>query len=412
MPAEVLPIYRETTPGGEPEPFYVPSFQVKIEGRKLPNDVLNDVTQVTYKDKVDDLDSFEITVNNWDADQLRFKYEPPEKGIGGMFDPGQRIELYIGYVKNLRKMLIGVITTLQPNFPETGAPTLTVTGVNILHGFRKKQHTWSWEGKTDSQIAREIALNPVSDNRPGLGLRSQQLKTPNASEEKPEEFVFMNGQFDIVFLLERARQRGYTVQLELRRDDKEQEQACLIFGRSESVREVTYELEWGKTLASFRPTLQTANQIGKVTVRGWDRRAKRPIEGTAKLPQDGAANLDWQSRVGRAVNDRHEEITNQPVRTSAEAKSLAKKILGDQTRRMITASGVTVGLPDLRAGCKVRILGFGARRVAGRTAKEDRIVKTKDGVFDGEYFITETTHTLNDQGYRTQFTARREKELP
>src|SRR5262245_60733330 len=75
--SNVVPIYRETTPAGQPEPFYVPFFQVKIEGRKLVNNVFNDITQVTYTDKVDDLDSFEITVNNWDAEALRFKYEPP-----------------------------------------------------------------------------------------------------------------------------------------------------------------------------------------------------------------------------------------------------------------------------------------------------------------------------------------------
>jgi uncharacterized protein len=404
---DVLPIYRETTPGGEPELFYVPFFQVKIAGRKLVNDVFNDITQVTYTDKVDDLDSFEITVNNWDAEALRFKYEPPMKAdFRGMFDPGQHIELHMGYMDNLRKMLVGEITTLQPNFPESGVPTLTISGLNVLHGFRKKQHTWSWEKKTDSQIAREIALNAVGDNRPGLGLTADHFKTPNEREEKPEDFVFMNNQFDIMFLLERARRKGYTIHLEVKRDRHGLEQPSLTFGRSESVREVTYELEWGKTLASFRPTLQTANQINKVTVRGWDRRTKRGFEGTAELPRDAAANSDWQNRIARAINGRQEDISHLPVRTKDEATQRAKQILGDQTRRLITASGGTVGLPDLRAGSLVVIQGFGARRVRGQ------VVKEQETPFDGQYFITETTHTINDQGYRTQFKARREGGLP
>ena len=51
--------------------FYVPRFEIKIAGVNLPQDVLRDVVQVTYKDNVKELDSFELTVNNWDAEQRR-----------------------------------------------------------------------------------------------------------------------------------------------------------------------------------------------------------------------------------------------------------------------------------------------------------------------------------------------------
>ena len=402
--SNAIPIYRESNLRGERETFYVPYFQVKIANRDLPDDVLNDVLQVTYKDKVDDLDSFELTVNNWDAHQQRFKYEPAETPFRGMFDPGQRIELHMGYVQNLRQMLVGEITTVQPNYPETGSSTLTVSGLNILHGLRKKQHTYAWYDRTDSWIADWMGKQPISDNQPGLNIR---VETPSAGDELAEPFVFMHNQYDIVFLLARARRKGYTLRLELGQTRNGQARPDkLVFGPSEALRDVTYELEWGKTLTSFRPTLQTANQIAKVTVRGWDRSAKRAIEGTAQLPRDACSNNDWQSRIARAVNGRHEEITDQPVRTRQEAQRLAKKILCDQSRQMITANGATVGLPDLRAGRKVIVLGFGARRVNAA------IVREQEAPFDGEYFITETTHTINEQGYRTTFVARREGGVP
>ena len=54
--------------------FYVPRFEIKIAGVNLPLDVLRDVVQVTYNDNVKELDSFELTVNNWDADAQDFKY--------------------------------------------------------------------------------------------------------------------------------------------------------------------------------------------------------------------------------------------------------------------------------------------------------------------------------------------------
>ena len=47
----------------------------------------------------------------------------------------------------------------------------------------------------------------------------------------------------------------------------------------------------------------------------------------------------------------------------------------------MTATGTTVGLPDLRAGQRVRIKGVGSR-------------------FSGTYFVTKTTHTINDRATR------------
>ena len=96
-----IPIYTEA------ETFYVPYFEVKIEGRKLPQDVVRDVMQVTYKDNVEQIDSFDMTVGNWDSEQAQPqpKYEPPSRPeYDEIFAPGQKLELWMGYVDNLRLM--------------------------------------------------------------------------------------------------------------------------------------------------------------------------------------------------------------------------------------------------------------------------------------------------------------------
>ena len=51
--------------------FYVPRYEIKIAGANLPQNVLRDVLQVTYNDNIKELDSFELTVNNWDAEKRR-----------------------------------------------------------------------------------------------------------------------------------------------------------------------------------------------------------------------------------------------------------------------------------------------------------------------------------------------------
>src|SRR5918997_6687171 len=94
--------------------FYVPRFEVKVGTRKLGRDVLHDITQVKYEDSLEEIDGFEITINNWDAEQQTFKYSDSSQ-----FDPGKSVEISMGYFgpTPLRKMVTGEITTLEPTFP-------------------------------------------------------------------------------------------------------------------------------------------------------------------------------------------------------------------------------------------------------------------------------------------------------
>src|SRR6478672_4483479 len=96
--------------------FYVPQFEIRIEGVGLPRDVLRDVTEVTYTDSLREIDGFEITVNNWDADTRQFKYvgAETEDDLAGnteqseyvrLFDPcNKQVEVKFGYLDNLRRM--------------------------------------------------------------------------------------------------------------------------------------------------------------------------------------------------------------------------------------------------------------------------------------------------------------------
>jgi len=73
------------TPIYEGQDFYVPAFEVRLAGRPAGQDVVRDILSVTYKDSVQDIDSFEIAINNWDAETRAFKYSDQR-----LFDPGER----------------------------------------------------------------------------------------------------------------------------------------------------------------------------------------------------------------------------------------------------------------------------------------------------------------------------------
>src|SRR5262249_52346542 len=138
-----------------------------------------------------------------------------------------------------------------------------------------------------------------------------------------------------------------------------------------------FELKWGISLIDFKPTLTTANQIKSATVNGWSVASKKPIVGKASIDKQ-KLNQDLLKLL-QSCDTREEHVVDEPMFTQKEADQRAHAILRERIQDLVKASGTCIGLPDLRAGQRVRISNLGAR-------------------FSGEYFITDTTHTMNDSG--------------
>lgn len=382
--------------------FYVPRYEVRIEGANLPKDVLFDVRSVTYRDDVDGLDSFDLVVNNWDEVRRAFKYigsetkaqlekGHPDSTRFTLFEPcGKEVELRLGYGNDFTTMLKGTFTTMQPSYGN-GAAELTVSGLNVLHQLRRKQYATTWTDKKDSEIAQDIAQR--TDNGRKRFPLPIKIDDEALGREKSIPVVTQANTYDIDFLFQRARERGYVmfVQEEDRATGRPQQ---LYFGPSRpgmipGIRDVMFEFAWGRSMLEFKPTIKTANQIAKVTVRGWHRTRKEPISRTVDLDDERiTANTDLH-RVINACAAREEMVVDEPVFTNCEARERAIAILLDQTKELVTADVKVVGLPDLRAGQVVVIKELGAR-------------------LSGKYFVTKTQHTIDDSGYLTTFSCRRE----
>ena len=388
--------------------FYAPQFEVKIEGVGLPRDILRDVVQITYKDKIEEIDGFELVVNNWDATNHRFKYTGAEtaeqlRGTGEeshqyrIFEPcNKSVEVRMGYVGYMRTMLTGNFTTMEPNFPSGAASTLSVRGLNLLYQLRRKQYSHSWLNRRDSDIARNIATLRDRETRRNRFPIPIDIDTNALNQEPILEYVSQRNQYDIDFLLERARERGYVVFIQEPDPDRGRTERRLYFGPSQEgmtpgLRDVTFRLDWGKSLVDFKPTLTTANQIRSVTVNGWDRRRGRPIRETVTLDDRRFSRNRDLYELLQKCDPREEIVVDEPVFCPQGARERAFAILSDRQKEMVKTDGTTVGLPDLRAGQRVVIGNIGAR-------------------FSGTYFVTETTHTINNRGYVTKFKARREDE--
>jgi len=389
--ADAVPIHRDYD-------FWVPAFEVRISGRDLEPSVLHDVLSVSYADSLDKLDSCELTLNNWDEAARDFKYVGRRTGSPPVeFKPGLPVELWLGYHDRggLTRMLRGEVVAIANDFPAGGQPTVTVRVLSNLYKLHFKQATQVFEGLTDTQIAREVLAKMEQDlaartSEAGNPVRLELVDSPdNATIEEPHAYIALTNEYPIVFLMERARHNGYDIFVEEGDDGVTQ----LHFHPPDRRRPPAYDLVWGGSLISFKPTLKTKEQVSKVKVRGWDPAAKEAFEEEATwddLDNRGLLELAELSAADSALAGSEIVIADQPVFTRTEAKQKAKDHLTRLANDLVSGSGATVGLPELRAGSTVLIRRLGPP-------------------FEGRYMVTSSTHSIGDGGYAVQFEARMEQ---
>jgi uncharacterized protein len=373
---------------GLPAHYYAPAFEVEIGGAKLDPESMGDVLEVRVVMELKKLTSVDLRLNNYDDTKFDLKWSDADQ-----FRLGSQIHVMMGYAERTVSMMRGVITALTPDFPADGSPTLLVRGhdaLSKLKGSKPPPDKVVYRDKADWQIAQEIGQRH--------GIRVE------VSEEGPVHTMMCQGDLDDgTFLKARAEDIDFEVFMYT---DPESGKDTLNFvkprdGRgSEPI--TTYALAWGTlrntdvepSLLEFKPTMTAADQVQTVTVRGWDPQRKKAIKQTA-TPENtpGVSVVDATSgpRVAGTIagpQGREEVVVQRHVTSDEEALKLAKAMLAERAYRFLTAHGRAIGLPDLRPDHNVEIVGVGRR-------------------FSGTYHVTKVTHTINEQGYLTEFDASR-----
>jgi hypothetical protein len=260
-----------------------------------------------------------------------------------------------------------------------------------------KQETKPFFNRKDSEIAEMIVANIAKELRKSVPQLTLQLDPEEIVANKKRELVIpylaLSNQYPINLLLERSRDIGYELFVEEIPTAPGQRVVTLHYRPTAQDKQTVYRLVWGESLISFQPTLQTANQVSSVKVRGWNPQGKTKIEYTANRADIKGivhpANLDVDET---GLSQKEEIVCDHPIQNKAEAKLVAEKRMLRLAQGIVEARGKTVGLPNLRSGNKVAVSGLGTR-------------------FSGIYVVTSTTHTIGESGYTTDFSARMEAKL-
>jgi phage protein D len=336
---------------------------VKLDGRDLQPELAADLLGVEVEQHANGADAFELSVNIWDVERQDFKWLDD-----GTFVEGGAVNISMGYGEGKLPLFEGEIVALEVAYHADESPVLLVQGYDKLHRFRRGRNSRSWTDRKDSDIAREIAGQ--------LNLRAEVTDTTLVHKH-----LMQYNQSDLDFLLERARRIHYELDIE---------QGALVFRPSAHADGKTETLEYRRDLQTLDLRLSTIDQVSKVAVRGWNPVTKEAIVGLAALGQErsmggtstGAASADT------AFGDHQLSVVEPIMFDQGEADQVAKALFDAVSLKFIEAEGQTIGRPSLRAGEVVEIKKLGRR-------------------FSGRYYVTRVLHVSDADGYRTQFTCRR-----
>ncbi|MBD2112580.1 MULTISPECIES: phage late control D family protein [Cyanophyceae] len=342
-----------------------PKVEILINSRLLETKAKTSVLAVEVAEDVEAVGMFTLELNNENLEDQKVVLSDDDQ-----FKPGNKVEIKFGYGNQIKVVMVGEITGLEPEFFSDQAPRLIVRGHDLSHRLMRGTKTRSFTGMRDSDIVAQVA-----------GDANLSVSASPTSEQL--EYVLQRNQTDLAFIRDRASRIGYEILVE---------GTVLIFRPLQPQGEAKLTLD-RTDLLEFSPRLNTLGQVNEVEVRGWDARQKEPtVVGKASDSNVVAMGKDTTSGI-RATASEFGKTAYAVIDQAAASPQAAQTIAQGQINRMalsyITGEGACKGNAALQAGQVIKIVGLGQR-------------------FSGNYYVTATNHRYAvGEGYRTEFSVRR-----
>src|SRR5262245_36597031 len=128
-----------------------PEFRLRIGGRSLPASAAADLICVTVEEDVQVPGMFTCQFVNWDMNKRQVTWSDDESvGLGN------EIAVEMGYTNALETLITGDVTSIEPDFVNDRAPTVTIRGYDRRHKLMRGRKTRSFTARKDSDIASAI----------------------------------------------------------------------------------------------------------------------------------------------------------------------------------------------------------------------------------------------------------------
>ena len=376
---------------------YVPEFEIKINGDRIPTALRAAISSVSYQDGIEGADRVEIAITNNNLQWLDHS----------LLQADNTLSLAIGYAPDpLQEVFAGEITGSNASFPNGGMPTMTVTAHDFLqrltNGAKDRAFALSLPciGKfplPDPLVVSLVsAVNGLIPSLDPVGAALSFLTLLVAYAIDPLEAKnavrIQQSESDFDFLSKVAKENGWEMYI----DHTQQPRGRILrfrFLLSPQDFSPAVTLKWGESLMDFTPRISTVGQIAGVSTRIWIPSIKLELVVVLAWDFDRAA-FDLQVFPGLGSVEELVGGTAQSIlKVDANVPSLApRKIMSELLPRLNnrqTGSGSAIGNPRIKSGETINLDGLG-------------------GQFGGIHRVTSSTHTIDGSGYRTSFEVRKE----
>ncbi len=272
-----------------------------------------------------------------------------------------------------KPLVKGEITAVTGDFDSSGS-RIHLRGYDISHRLHRGRQTRTFINTTDSDICRKIASEAGID----IGTIDQTTTT--------YDHVSQANQSDWDFLKARAKAIGYLFNVDQGLlNFKQPTDSATAPDEGSLMETVEYKLVYGDELIEWRPRLNSAAQVTRVEVRGWDRQTKQELVGQAQAGTTAAKVGDTTpASLAQPFGNATFVEAYHPGQSSDEVDSAAKMHADHIGSSFAEAEGLSRGNGDLRPGTAVNITGVA-------------------DIFSGQFVISRAKHTFSAGGYLTEF---------
>ena len=418
--SSVIPVGSDSRLNRDP---WAPNYELIIYGGPgakpfaIADNVKQFIDTITYEDNADQFDKLTITfsaqIDDFGGGEINSMID------SRLFNEGHIVEVQMGFGGSLFTVGASDIVSVKPDFPDSGPPTLTIIGYDLLHraSRRKPKDGVTYTGFRDSQIASIIGARngfdiKTTDPRSFAGIR----KVPGVKSRAPQK----KGMSDYKYLKKIADINGFDL---FSKWDTKRGKFGLFFQppptkNNKEVFTFAYnqgDLAYHDTLLSFTPTLEAHDQATDFEIFVLK---NKETSTTSHKPMD---------RLGAEENRKLKSTTERRFTGANVGTNGGKKSKNDDGIQIaFKAYGRSFAFPSHKrfkdeASAKKSIEEFikrqkegfitGEGRLIGKEVLQSRQVHQLEGIseqFSGKYFFTRVKHVMSkSDGYFTEFSARK-----
>jgi phage protein D/phage baseplate assembly protein gpV len=321
---------------------HVPTYEILVGGDELSQEHRDRIKEIRVVDHLRLPDVCTVSIQF-----------PKAEGIDSQpFEIGKKIEVRLGAREREapETLFKGDVVSLEPIFGAGGC-SLTVNAYDRAHLLHRSRKVRVFQNQTATDIVKKV----VEENR---------LEFDGEPSGEPYEFMQQDNETDWDFIWRLAERCGFEFVVE---DTK-------AFFRKPG-HGGTVDLEWPKSLSSFRPRMTAVQQVGAVSVYAHDPKTKQAIQVEESAPEQIAQIGITRAEVAGAFAEAKMHVATEPVKSSAEGSTLAQALLDKLANGYIAAEGTGPGNPRVKAGVMVNVKGVGTS-------------------FSGTYRVATSTHVL------------------